>query len=195
MATIALVGADGNLGYKLLPEFVASPSIKQIHNLSRKPNRKDEGKVTNFQVEYNHPETLVAALKGCHVLVNAMGTQGNFEDSKRILVDAAAKAGVKFYIPRHVLLRGWLMLVNLGLMFMLTASRFDILVGRARLRTMSMLKRKACTLFPSSSSAYFPRLTVVMVYSWNTRRAGFISLTDSWRTKEYGIILAQEMCH
>ena len=87
------------------------------------------------------------------------------------------------------------MSVNLGLMFMLTASRFDILVGRARLRTTSMLKRKACMSFPSSSSSYFPRLMVVMVYSWNTQQAGFISLTDSWRTKEYGIILAQEMYH
>jgi len=106
MATVALVGADGNLGYKLLPEFVASPSIKQIHNLSRKPKRKDEEKVTNFRVDYNHPETLVGALKGCQVLVNAMGTQGNFEESKRILVDAAAKAGVKFYIPRYIFLRG-----------------------------------------------------------------------------------------
>jgi uncharacterized protein YbjT (DUF2867 family) len=100
MATIALVGGDGNLGYYLLPEFIASSSIKQIHKLSRKPKRKDDGKVKNFQVDYNQPETLVAALRGCSALVNAMGTQGNFEDSKRILVDAAAKAGVKFYIPR-----------------------------------------------------------------------------------------------
>jgi hypothetical protein len=30
-----------------------------------------------------------------------MGTEGDFHDSKHALIDAAAKVGVKYYIPRY----------------------------------------------------------------------------------------------
>src|SRR5271155_2916391 len=101
MATVALVGAKGSLGHKLLPELVASDAIKKVHVLSRRTLPNSDPKVDNFKVDYSKPEQLVAALKGCDVLINAMGTEGNYEQSKHALVDAAAKAGVKFYIPRY----------------------------------------------------------------------------------------------
>src|SRR5271170_3980503 len=101
MATVALVGAKGSLGHRLLPELVASDAIKNVHVLSRRALPNSDPKVESFKVDYSKPEELIAALKGCDVLINAMGTEGNYEQSKHALVDAAAKAGVKFYIPRY----------------------------------------------------------------------------------------------
>jgi len=101
MATVALVGAKGSLGYRILPALVASDAIKKVHCLSRRALPSNDAKIENFKVDYSKPETLVAALKGCDVLINTMGTEGNYEYSKHALVDAAAKADVKFYIPRY----------------------------------------------------------------------------------------------
>jgi uncharacterized protein YbjT (DUF2867 family) len=102
MTTVALVGANGSLGYKILPALIASDAIKKVHSLSRRALPSVDSKVVNFKVDYSKPETLVAALKGCDFLINTMGTEGNYEQSKHALVDAAAKAGVKFYIPRYI---------------------------------------------------------------------------------------------
>jgi saccharopine dehydrogenase-like NADP-dependent oxidoreductase len=101
MATVALVGSKGSLGYKVLPELVASDAIKKIRCLSRKSSKSDNAKVEYFQVDYKKSETVEKALKGCDVLINTMGTEGNYEESKHALVDAAAKVRVKFYIPRY----------------------------------------------------------------------------------------------
>jgi len=101
MATVALVGATGSLGQVLFPTLVKSDYIKEIHSLSRRDLKLPGSKVKNCQVDYTKPETLKAALKGCDVLINTMGTEGNYEQSKHALVDAAAAAGVKFYIPRY----------------------------------------------------------------------------------------------
>ena len=100
MATVALIGSKGSLGYKVLPELITSEAIKKIHCLSRKSSTSNNAKVEYFQVDYKKPETVETALKGCDVLINTMGTEGNYEESKHALVDAAAKVGVKFYIPR-----------------------------------------------------------------------------------------------
>jgi saccharopine dehydrogenase-like NADP-dependent oxidoreductase len=101
MATVALIGSKGSLGYKVLPELIASDAIKKIYCLSRKSSTSDNAKVEYFQVDYKRPGTVEKALKGCDVLINTMGTEGNYEESKHALVDAAAKVGVKFYIPRY----------------------------------------------------------------------------------------------
>jgi len=102
MATVALVGVKGSLGYKVLPALLASDAIKEVHCLSRKTIEDTNPKEKNFKVDYAKPETLEAALKGCDVLINTMGTEGDYESSKHALVDAAANAGVKFYIPRYL---------------------------------------------------------------------------------------------
>jgi NAD(P)H dehydrogenase (quinone) len=101
MATVALVGAKGNLGYMFLPELVESSAIKKIHCISRRAEKSGDPKVEWFQVDYEKPESVEKALKGCEVLINLMGTQGAYEKNKHTLVDMAAKAGVKFYIPRY----------------------------------------------------------------------------------------------
>jgi putative NADH-flavin reductase len=101
MTVIALVGARGNFGYKLLPVFVADERVSKIHTLSRSAKRTTQGKVVNFKIDYADPATLENALEGCDVLVNAMGTNGDYESNKVALVDVAAKVGVKVYIPRY----------------------------------------------------------------------------------------------
>jgi uncharacterized protein YbjT (DUF2867 family) len=100
MATVAIVGAKGNLGYKFIPELIASDAIKKVHCLSRRAETSDNSKVQWFKVDYSEPETVEKALRGCDVLINLMGTQGDYEKAKHTLVDSAAKVGVKFYIPR-----------------------------------------------------------------------------------------------
>jgi uncharacterized protein YbjT (DUF2867 family) len=102
MAVVALVGIKGNLGYKLFPELVSSPSISRIHVLSRKPRStpSTDPKVRDFQVDYHDQASLARALTGVDVVVNAMGTEGDFQLAKRRLIDAAAKACVKVYFPR-----------------------------------------------------------------------------------------------
>ena len=56
MATVALVGIKGNLGYKIFPELVASDAIAKIHVLSRKKRNTGGPKAVDFQVDYHDPE-------------------------------------------------------------------------------------------------------------------------------------------
>jgi saccharopine dehydrogenase-like NADP-dependent oxidoreductase len=101
MATVALVGIKGNLGYKIFPELVKSDPIGKIHVLSRKKRHTEGGKkVVDFQVDYHDPKSLQRALKGVEVVINTMGTEGDFQIAKKNLIDAAAKCGVKIYFPR-----------------------------------------------------------------------------------------------
>jgi uncharacterized protein YbjT (DUF2867 family) len=100
MATVALVGIKGNLGYKIFPELVKSDAIGKIHVLSRKNRDSGGGKAVDFQVDYYDAESLEKALKGVDALINGMGTEGDFIEAKKNLVEAAAKVGVKVYFPR-----------------------------------------------------------------------------------------------
>ena len=100
MATVALIGVKGNLGYKIFPELVASDAIAKIHVLSRKKRNSGGGKAVDFQVDYSDPASLEKALKGVDAIINTMGTEGDFQKSKKALVDVAAKCGVKLYFPR-----------------------------------------------------------------------------------------------
>lgn len=101
---VAFVGATGNLGHKLLPALVSEPSISAVHCLSRSPPSKDpsSSKVKHFQVDYSNQSSIKNALKGCDVLINAMGTNLDHLKNKVALVDAAADVGVKVYIPRYL---------------------------------------------------------------------------------------------
>jgi NAD(P)H dehydrogenase (quinone) len=114
MATVALVGATGSLGHVVLPTLVASDAVKNVVCISRKARKSDHPKAEYIQVDYAKPETLEKAMKGCDVLINTMGTEGNYEESKHALVDAAAKVGVKFYIPRYSVPLKYTDEVNLG---------------------------------------------------------------------------------
>lgn len=101
MTTVAIVGAAGSLGQVMTPILANSDAVKEIRSISRRDLTFDSPKIKNFMVDYTKPETLEAALKGVDVLINTMGTEGNYEQSKHALVDAAAASGVKFYIPRY----------------------------------------------------------------------------------------------
>jgi NAD(P)H-binding len=101
MATVAVVGAKGSLGFQVVPALNWSDAIKKIHSLSRKAQKSKYDKVANFEVDYQKPKTLENALKGCDFLINMMGTEGDFESSKHAVADAAAKADVKFYVSRQ----------------------------------------------------------------------------------------------
>ena len=103
MATVALIGVKGNLGYKIFPELIASDAIAKVHVLSRKKRNSGGGKAIDFQVDYHNPESLEKALKGVDAIINTMGTEGDFQIAKKGLIDAASKTGVKLYFPRYVL--------------------------------------------------------------------------------------------
>jgi len=102
MATVALVGSSGNFGHKILPVLIGSEAIKSVHNLSRHASNASSAKVKHFQVDYANVKTLEDALRGCDVLINAMGTNLDHAQNKINLVDAAAIVGVKIYFPRSV---------------------------------------------------------------------------------------------
>jgi uncharacterized protein YbjT (DUF2867 family) len=105
MVVVAVVGASGNFGHKVLPILAVDDSIHKIHSLSRHPSSASAlaaGKIKYFQVDYRDPASVENALRGCDVLVNVMGTNLDHLQSKVALVEAAAKVGVKVYIPRLV---------------------------------------------------------------------------------------------
>jgi uncharacterized protein YbjT (DUF2867 family) len=101
---VALVGAAGNLGHRLLPALVSESSISAVHCLSRNAPKDSpsSSKVKYFQVDYTAQDSIKNALKGCDVLINAMGTNLDHLKNKVALVDAAADVGVKVYIPRYI---------------------------------------------------------------------------------------------
>ena len=80
MATVALVGANRTPGRVMLAELIASDAIMKVYCLSRKDIRSSGPKVANFRVDYSKPQLLEAALQGCDVLINTMGTEGNYEE-------------------------------------------------------------------------------------------------------------------
>jgi len=142
MATVALVSATGSLGHVVLPTLVASDAIKKVVCISRNARKSDNPKAEYVQVDYTKPETLEKALSGCDVLINTMGTEGNYEGSKHALVDAAAKVGVKFYIPRYSIPLKNTDEVNLAWTSMLKATPLIMLAGMARRKTILQPERK-----------------------------------------------------
>lgn len=145
MTIVALVGATGNFGYKLLPVLVADKRITKVHSLSRSlPKDAGSSKVVHFKVDYTDPKSLENALKGCDVLLNAMGTNADYERNKVTLVDVAAKVEVKIYIPRceqpiHTVADG---AVSLESTPMSIQSSSDIRCGKARRRMTHTRNRK-----------------------------------------------------
>jgi putative NADH-flavin reductase len=101
MAVVALVGASGNFGHKLVPTLADDARISEVRCLSRESIKEPgNAKIKYYRVDYTEPASLDNALKGCNVLVNAMGTNGDYLRNRVQLVDAAARTGVKVYFPR-----------------------------------------------------------------------------------------------
>lgn len=145
MATVALIGVKGNLGYKIFPELIASDAIAKVHVLSRKKRNSGGGKAIDFQVDYHNPESLEKALKGVDAIINTMGTEGDFQVAKKNLVDAAAKAGVKLYFPRFSPTITRLMTVNGELILKSRLGLFNIKSGLERKPMMLMPLRRDYT--------------------------------------------------
>ncbi|KAI9003201.1 hypothetical protein BC832DRAFT_97397 [Gaertneriomyces semiglobifer] len=112
--TVALVGATGYIGGMLVPAFLEALHTRSIANLrilttDASPSRfrkllrvdstTEEATPTIHEIDYGNPDSLLAALTGVHVLVSAMGTRGNYEKNKYVLLDAASQAGVQVYFP------------------------------------------------------------------------------------------------
>lgn len=102
MVVVALVGANGNLGHKIVPVLAAEESITEVRCLSRSASQEaSPNKVQFVEVDYSNPTELEEAIRGCDVLINVMGTNIDHLKNKVALVDAAAVAGVTVYIPRY----------------------------------------------------------------------------------------------
>jgi len=101
MTVVALVGASGNFGQKVLPVFEADARITKIHSIARSRPAKPSAspKTTHLQADFADPHSLDSALQGCDVLVNVIGTNLDHMSSKGALVDAAVRARIKVYFP------------------------------------------------------------------------------------------------
>lgn len=104
MVVVALVGAGGNLGHKVLPVLVAEETVSEVRCLSRNSSGESiaTSKVKYIKVDYSDPADLEKALAGSDVLINTMGTNLDHLKSKVALVDAAAAVGVRVYVPRLI---------------------------------------------------------------------------------------------
>ena len=102
MVVVALVGANGNFGHKIVPVLAAEESITEVLCLSRRASQEaSPNKLRFVEVDYSNPRELEEALRGCTVLINVMGTNMDHLKNKVALVDAAAIAGVTVYFPRY----------------------------------------------------------------------------------------------
>jgi uncharacterized protein YbjT (DUF2867 family) len=92
---VALIGAGGNLGPSILSEFLKSDFSVTV--LSREESKATfPSGVQVVKTDYS-PESLAKAFKGQDAVISIVGNDG-FADQTKI-IDAAASAGVKRFIP------------------------------------------------------------------------------------------------
>lgn len=99
--TIAIVGAGGRAGKYIVSSLLANGLSQKITALTRKdsPNTFAPGVKTAY-IDYNDPTTIISALRGQDVLIITMNVMAA-PDSSRKLIEAAARAGVKFILPNE----------------------------------------------------------------------------------------------
>ena len=100
---IAVTGAFSYSGKYITSRLLARS--EDVITLTNHPNRPDpfDGKVKTFPLDFNNADELVTTLRGVDVLVNTYwvrfdkdnNTQPKAVENTKILVNAAAKAGVK----------------------------------------------------------------------------------------------------
>lgn len=103
---VALLGPNGYLGSGLLPSFVNATQSGDFARLvivtskesdsTKKATADVPGKVDVFAVDYSKT-ALKSAFKGVDVIVNTLGGHGAQAPVEKILIEAAAEAGVKTY--------------------------------------------------------------------------------------------------
>ncbi|KAL7619790.1 hypothetical protein AAE478_010333 [Parahypoxylon ruwenzoriense] len=93
---VALVGAKGNLGEKVLEQLLIAGF--QVSVLTRKSSSQTfPSSVTVKEVDYDSLESLTAALQGQDAVVSTIASAALPQQLP--LIDAAVKAGVKRFIP------------------------------------------------------------------------------------------------
>jgi uncharacterized protein YbjT (DUF2867 family) len=101
---IAVAGANGNLGRKIITHLITSGA--DVRALIRKGRLADgvhffqDHGVKVFEVDFDNPLSLVDACLGCDVVVSALsGVRNVIVDAQTNLVNAAVEAKVKRFIP------------------------------------------------------------------------------------------------
>lgn len=102
--TIAVAGATGNLGGKIIKALLA----KDANVIALVRRQTDERKIGNLKgqgvtvkvVDMTNPADLSKSLEGVDCVVSALaGLRETIVDTQKILLDAAVKAGVPRFIP------------------------------------------------------------------------------------------------
>lgn len=95
---VCVAGASGNIGLVITKALVSS-GLFNVSALSRSSASTLPTSVKILHADYNDHAALVAALRGQDAVVCAIDHVGN--ESQERLIDAAAEAGVKKFVPSH----------------------------------------------------------------------------------------------
>ncbi|KAJ9614599.1 hypothetical protein H2200_002736 [Cladophialophora chaetospira] len=94
--SVAIAGASGTLGVHVVKALTSANFQVKVLTRSKKPGAFDAS-VDVVEVDFTSVESLTAALKGVDAVVSTVA--GTAIDSQNVLIDAAAIAGVKRFIP------------------------------------------------------------------------------------------------
>ncbi|KAL1862830.1 hypothetical protein Daus18300_008326 [Diaporthe australafricana] len=96
---VAIAGANGALGTALFDQLIKGgfEVTALVRSAGKIPNIPSSAKET--VVDFTSQESLVAALKGQHATVSALGSQPGTGDAQKALAEASATSGVKRFIP------------------------------------------------------------------------------------------------
>ncbi|KAF1809825.1 NAD(P)-binding protein [Eremomyces bilateralis CBS 781.70] len=94
--SVAIAGASGTLGPHVLKALIDAQFQVKVLARSKKPGEFDAG-VNVVEVDFTSVESLTAALKGIDAVVSTVA--GTAIKTQTVLIDAAAVAGVKRFIP------------------------------------------------------------------------------------------------
>ena len=102
MVKVAIAGATGGVGLHLV-EAILETRKHEVVVLSRKPGTPHLAKlgVKVFQVSYEDPASLAAALHGVHTVISTISgyDKKTLADTQLALLDASVKAGAKRFAP------------------------------------------------------------------------------------------------
>ncbi len=94
---IAVTGATGKLGRKVIDDLKGIISADQIAALVRDPEKAASFGIETRRFDYNKPENMVEALKGVNKLLLISGNEvGKRAEQHRSVIDAAKKADVEY---------------------------------------------------------------------------------------------------
>ena len=105
--SVAIFGPLGFIGKEIVPTFLEALQSKQISSLALASRNSasssfDYAKRQGAKIvatSFENKQELVETLQGTDVVISCMGTQGDYKQNKRVLVEAAAEARVKVYVP------------------------------------------------------------------------------------------------